>query len=165
MKSFGKLMLTLALGLGFALSSSAQLPAVQLKDTAGRPVDSSTLSNDGKPFIISFWATWCKPCIRELNAIHEVYPDWVEETGVKVYAVSIDEAQNASKVKPMADARGWEYDLLLDQSGDFARAMGCQNPPHVVVVDGNGKVVHSHSGYTDGSEADLYDLILKLVNE
>ena len=148
-----------------ALSASAQLPSVQLKDLSGKPVDSSTLSNDGKPFIISFWATWCKPCIRELNAIHENYPDWVDETGVKVYAVSIDEAQNASKVKPMADARGWEYDILLDQSGDFARAMGCQNPPHIVVVDGKGKIVESHSGYTDGSEEHLIELVRRLTAE
>lgn len=165
MKSIRRILAMALIGLGITLSASAQLPSVQLKDTAGRPVDSATLSNEGKPFIISFWATWCKPCIRELNAIHDVYPDWVDETGVKLYAISIDEAQNATKVKPLADSRGWEYEVLLDQSGDFARAMGCQNPPHIVVVDGNGKVVESHSGYTEGSEDHLYDLIRELVTK
>ncbi|MDE7402639.1 MAG: TlpA family protein disulfide reductase [Muribaculaceae bacterium] len=148
-----------------AISASAQLPSVTLKDMSGKPVDSSTLSNDGKPYIISFWATWCKPCIRELNAIHENYPDWVDETGVKVFAISIDEAQNATKVKPMADARGWDYEILLDQSGDFARAMGCQNPPHVVVLDGSGKIIESHSGYTEGSEEHLIELVRKCIAE
>lgn len=165
MKAIKRLIFIAIAIIGISITASAQLPSVQLKDLAGRPVDSATLSNDGKPFIIDFWATWCKPCIRELNAIHDVYPDWVEETGVKIYAIAIDEAQNAGRVKPMADSRGWEYDILLDQSGDFARAMGCQNPPHVVVVDGNGKIVHSHSGYTDGSEDDLYDIIKQLANE
>lgn len=165
MKSIKRLLMTVAVGIGIALAANAQLPSVQLKDLSGKPVDSATLSNDGKPFIISFWATWCKPCIRELTAIHDVYPDWVEETGVKVYAVSIDEAQNATKVKPMADARGWEYDVLLDQSGDFARAMGCQNPPHVVVVDGNGKIVESHSGYTEGSEDQLIETVRQLITK
>ena len=75
MKSLRRLLAMTAIGLGLALSANAQLPSVQLKDLAGKPVDSSTLSNDGKPFIISFWATWCKPCIRELTAIHDVYPD------------------------------------------------------------------------------------------
>ena len=85
-------------------SAFAQLPSVKLKDINGKVVDTATLSNDGKPFIISFFATWCKPCNRELKAINEVYPDWQDETGVRVIAVSIDEAQNAQKVKPMVDA-------------------------------------------------------------
>lgn len=165
MKSIKRLLMLVALGLGIAAGASAQLPSVQLKDTAGKPVDSATLNNDGKPFIISFWATWCKPCIRELSAIHEVYEDWQDETGVKVYAISIDEAQNSTKVKPLADSRGWDYEILLDQSGDFARAMGCQNPPHVVVVDGNGKIIESHSGYTEGSEDHLIELVRGLIEK
>lgn len=163
MKKITRFLTLMAVCLGIAMTANAQLPSVQLKDLSGKPVDSATLQNDGKPFIISFWATWCKPCIRELNAIHENYADWVDETGVKVYAISIDEAQNSTKVQPMADARGWEYDILLDQSGAFARAMGCQNPPHVVVVDGDGKIVESHSGYTDGSEEHLIDLVRQLI--
>lgn len=165
MKGFKQLMALSAALICLAMAGQAQLPSVQLKDMTGKPVDSATLGNDGKPFIISFWATWCKPCIRELNAIHEQYEDWVEETGVKVYAVSIDKAQDASKVKPMADARSWDYELLLDQSGDFARAMGCQNPPHIVVVDGKGKIVESHSGYTDGSEDHLIEIVRGLTVE
>lgn len=165
MKAINKILITIISIFGLSSIASAQLPSVQLKDLAGRPVDSATLSNDGKPFIIDFWATWCKPCIRELTAINDVYRDWVEETGVKIYAISIDEAQNAGKVKPFVDARGWDFDILLDQSGEFARAMGCQHPPHTVIVDGNGKIVYSHSGYTEGSEEELYDIVKKLVNQ
>ena len=87
----------------------AQLPSVTLKDIDGKTVDTATLSNDGKPFIISFFATWCKPCNRELKAIHEVYPDWQDETGVRLIAVSVDEGQNIQKVKPMVNAAGWEF--------------------------------------------------------
>lgn len=104
MKLFVKIFAALALLLCCAPGASAQLPSVQLKDLSGKPVDTATLSNDGKPFIISFWATWCKPCRRELNAIKEVYPDWQEETGVKLYAVSVDKAQDVTKVKPVVDA-------------------------------------------------------------
>ena len=165
MKRIERLLVMAMVSLGIAIAANAQLPSVQLKDLNGKPVDSATLSNDGKPFVISFWATWCKPCIRELMAFHEVYEDWVEETGVKIYAISIDEAQNSTKVKPLADARGWEYEILLDQSGDFARSLGCQNPPHLVILDGNGKIVESHSGYTEGSEDHVYAIIKNLVNK
>lgn len=163
MKTAKKLFTLFSLVILCAISANAQLPSVQLKDLQGKPVDSATLSNDGKPFIMSFWATWCKPCIRELKAIDEVYADWVEETGVKVYAISVDEAQNVSKVKPFVDSRGWEYEVLLDPNSDFCRAMGAQNVPHVVVVDGNGKIIESHSGYTDGSEDHLIELVRKAL--
>ena len=142
---------------------SAQLPSVQLKDLSGKPVDSSTLSNDGKPFIIDFWATWCKPCVRELKAIHESYPDWVDETGVKLYAIATDDAQNSFKVKAFAEKQGWEYGVLLDPNSDFLRAMGGSNVPHTVLLDGNGNIVESHSGYTDGSEEHLIDQVRKLT--
>ena len=100
MRSIRQLLMLAVAAICISISANAQLPSVQLKDISGKPVDSATLSNDGKPFIISFWATWCKPCIRELSAIHDVYPDWVDETGVKVYAISIDEAQNCTKLSP-----------------------------------------------------------------
>jgi len=97
----------------------AQLPAVTLKTMDGKTVNTSQLSNDGKPFIIDFFATWCKPCNRELDAIAEVYEDWQKETGVKIFAVSIDQAQNINKVKPLVSNHGWEYDVLLDPNSDF----------------------------------------------
>lgn len=165
MKLFAKITAALALLICSVAGAMAQLPSVQLKDLAGKPVDSATLSNDGKPFIISFWATWCKPCRRELNAIKEVYPDWQEETGVKIYAISVDKAQDVTKVKPVVDASNWEYDVLLDSNGDFQRAMGASNVPHIIVVDGQGNIVESHSGYTEGSEDHLYELIRELVNK
>lgn len=141
----------------------AQLPSVQLKDIDGNTVDTSKLSNDGKPFIISFFATWCKPCQRELKAINEVYADWQDETGVKVIAVSIDQAQNIAKVKPLVDGFGWDYQVLLDPNSDFKRALGVNLIPAVFIVDGDGKIVESRSGYTDGSETHLIEKVRELV--
>lgn len=147
----------------FSLGCFAQLPSVQLKNIDGKTVDTATLSNDGKPFVISFFATWCKPCNRELKAIHDVYPDWQDETGMRLVAVSIDEAQNAQKVKPLVDSEGWEYEVLLDPNSDFFHAIGGQQVPFVVIVDGNGKIAHSHSGYIDGSEDHIIEYIRELA--
>ena len=133
----------------------AQLPAVTLKTMDGTEVRTDTLANDGKPFIIDFFATWCKPCNRELDAISEVYEEWQEETGVKIIAVSIDQAQNINKVKPLVSNHGWEYEVLLDPNGDFKRALGCQMIPYTIIVDGKGDIVYKHNGYTDGAETEL----------
>ena len=138
-----------------ALAMSAQLPNVKLQDINGNTVQTGSISNSDKPVIISFWATWCKPCLRELKAIHEVYPDWQEETGVKM----IDQAQDANKVKPLVDGFGWEYEVWLDPNGDFKRAMNVQNVPHVFVLDGKGKIVYNHAGYVDGGEEDIYNAL------
>ena len=148
---------------GFAATAYAQLPSVTIKDINGNAVRTDTLSNNGKPFIIDFFATWCKPCNRELKAIHEVYPDWQEETGVKLIAVSVDQAQKINKVKPMVDEYGWEYDILLDPNSDFKRALGIQMIPYVLIVDGNGNIVYKHNGYTDGAENELIEKVRELV--
>ena len=156
-----KIITTLLMICALAMNVWSALPAVQLKDINGKPVNTAKISNNGKPIIISFWATWCKPCIRELKAIHELYPEWQDETGVRIIIVSIDDAQNAQKVKPLVDGLGWEYEVLLDPNGDFKRAMNVQAVPHVFVIDGKGNIIHNHSGYTDGSEQELYELIKK----
>lgn len=154
----------LAIALIMASTSAfAQLPSVMLKTLDGKTIDTSKLNNDGKPFIISFFATWCKPCNRELKAIHEKYADWQDETGVKVIAISIDQAQNINKVKPLVDSEEWEYEVLLDPNSDFSRAMGVRMIPHVFIIDGDGKIAESRSGYTDGGEDHLIEKVRELI--
>ncbi|MEG1573259.1 MAG: TlpA disulfide reductase family protein [Bacteroidales bacterium] len=141
-----------------------KIPSVKIKDVAGKEVNTADLSNDGKPMILSFWATWCKPCLKELKAIGDVYTDWVDETGVKLVAISVDDARSSAKVKTMADANGWEYEMLLDLNGDFKRAMNVANPPHIFIIDGKGNIVYQHNGYSEGSENELIEKV-RLLNE
>ena len=144
-----------------ALCAHAQqrLPNVTLKDITGKTVRVDTLSNNGKPLVVAFFATWCKPCNRELSAISEVYADWQAQTGVKLVAISIDEAQNVHKVKPLVDANGWPYEVLLDPNGELRRALGVQLIPYVLVIDGNKNIVFKHNGYTDGAEEELFEKV------
>ena len=114
----------------FTLLSYSQLPNINLKDVNGNTKNLSKFSNNGNPIIISFWATWCKPCKAELNTIAEEYDDWVDETGVKLIAISIDDARSSTRVEPYINAQGWEYMVLLDPNGDYKRAVNVNNVPH-----------------------------------
>ncbi len=139
------------------------LPDVKVKDLQGRWVSAQQFSNDGKPLVISFWATWCKPCLVELETLKEVYPDWQEETGVKIIAVSIDDARNSRKVAPFVKSRGWKYEVYLDENSELRRALGVTNIPHTFLLDGDGKIVWQHASFTPGDEEELYEHILALI--
>jgi len=158
-----KKILILLITVAFATFAKAQLPSVVLKSIEGKMVKVDTLSNQGNPFVIDFFATWCKPCNRELSAIAEVYEDWQKETGVKVIAVSIDQAQNINKVKPLVDNHGWPYEVLLDPNGELKRALGVQMIPYTLIIDGKGNIVYKHNGYTDGEEDELIEKVRELL--
>lgn len=145
-------------------TSVKKLPEVKLKDMEGNEVNTGNMGFKG-PVVISFWATWCSPCKRELNTIHEVYEDWVKETGVQLVAVSIDDEKTKNSVPVYVNGKAWEYLVLMDPNGDFKRAMGVNNVPHTFLIDQNGNIVYSHNNYAPGDEDKLYEEILKLVKK
>ena len=145
----------LTLMLAAAMTASAVLPDVTLRDIHGHDIQVAELAKTGKPVIISFFATWCKPCMRELKAMHDYYADWQDDHGLTIYLVSVDQAQDAQKVKPLVDGNGWEYQVLLDPNGELKRAMNVQSIPHLFVLNKKGDIVYNHIGYTEGDELEL----------
>lgn len=135
------------------------LPSVDIKTTDGRNFNTSSIENDGNPIIVSFWATWCKPCVKELNTIADEYEDWQDETNVKLVAISIDDARNAQKVAPFVNGKGWEYDVYIDSNGDLKRAMNVNSVPHTFLLNGDKEVVYSHNSYSPGDEEELYEKV------
>jgi len=139
------------------------IPSANVKDLDGKTVNTAHIENGGKPIIVSFWATWCKPCIQELINIHENYAEWQKETGVKLVAVSIDDARNAAKVAPFINGKNWDYEVYLDENSDFKRAMNVNNVPHTFLFDGNKKIVYQHTSYKPGDEEELYEKLKALA--
>lgn len=151
--------------LSFKSDNAKKLPSVALKNLTGGQVNSSDFKNNGKPIIISFWATWCAPCKKELDNIHEVYEKWQKETGVKLIAVSIDDARNSPKVATTVNGKGWNYEVYLDENQDFKRAMSVNTVPHTFLVDGNGNIVWEHNNYAEGDEDELFNKVKELISK
>ena len=158
-----KKLLFLMLAVMVGVNASAQtLPDVKIENQEGKIISTKSLA-DGTPMIISFWSTTCKPCIQELNAINDNLYDWLEEVDMKVVAISVDDARTVSRARAMTKGQGWDdYVCLYDKNQDFKRAMNVSLTPHTFIVDGKGNIVYSHSGYTPGSEQELFEKIKKL---
>lgn len=145
------------------MSAQNEFPSINVKSLDGQTINTNELSKDNKVTIISLWATWCVPCLKELDAINEVYPDWQDETGVELIAISVDDSRTINRVRPMVNGKNWEYEILLDTNNDLQRALGASTVPLTLLVQ-NNKIVHRHSGYTPGAEFELYEKILELSN-
>ena len=139
------------------------LPSVNIKTLDGQTFNTKDIYNDGNPILISFWALWCKPCKKEMEAYNENYEDWQDETGVKIYAISIDDARSTAKVLPFVSGKAWEMEVFLDPNGDFKRAMNVNMIPHTFLLDGNGRVVYQHTSYYEGLEDEIYELVQKVA--
>ena len=136
----------------------SQIASIDIKTLNNTIINTSQFDNNDDLIIISFWATWCKPCINELENIHEVYEDWQEETNVKLIAISVDNSRSQMKVKPMVNAKGWEYEVYID-SGKLMRSMGVSVIPHTFVLNKDKNIIYSHVGYSDGDEDELFKFI------
>ena len=156
-----KIFSLLCLLLAVSVASAQQLPDVKVENAQGKIVSVRDLAQ-GKPMIIAYWSIACKPCIQELNAINDALADWRSEAEVEVVAVSVDDSRLKASAKAIAQSRGWEFICLYDQNQELKRAMNVSLTPQSFVVDTEGNIIYSHSGYTPGSEQELFDKIVAL---
>lgn len=154
----------LLLGLSAQAQEQAGLPNVQLKDIQGNVVKLQDLTTAGEPLIISFWATWCTPCKKELSNYAELYEDWQKDFKVKVVAISIDDARNTAKVKAYVNGVKWPFQVLLDPNEDMKRSLNFQTVPFTMLIDGNGKIIYRHNSYVEGDEFVMEEKLKKLTS-
>lgn len=146
----------------FTLAAKAQqLPDVKVENAQGEQIATKTLI-DGKPFILSFWGVTCKPCLTELNALNEVIEEWREEVDFNIVAVSVDDSRFTSRARSMAKGFGWQFTCVFDKNQDLKRALNVSFTPQTFIIDGKGKIVYSHTGYTPGSENELLEKLKEL---
>ena len=131
-----------------------EFPSVDLKSLESETISTSSFNEKDKLYVFSFWATWCAPCIQELEAISEVYEDWKTQINVEIVAVSTDDSRSQKRVKPLVNGKGWGYKILLDTNQDLKRRLSIANIPYLVVVK-NGKIVFIQNGHTPGAEEEL----------
>ncbi|MCG8331427.1 MAG: TlpA family protein disulfide reductase [Chitinophagales bacterium] len=143
----------------FGQEKSKTLPNVEVKTLDGQKINIQDYATNGKMTIMSFWATWCSPCKKELDAIADIYPDWQEEYDVEMLAITIDTQRALAKVKPMVESKGWEYTVLSDVNQDLRQALNFQTIPQTFLLDKDGNIIYSHSGYVPGDEYELEDKI------
>lgn len=139
------------------------LPSITLNSIEGKPVNIADYGKSGKITLVSFWATWCVPCKKELTNIAELYDEWKKKYNMQIVAVSIDDSRSSTKVKPTVEGQRWEYDVLLDVNQDLKRQLNIQSVPFSLLVDASGKIVYTHSGYVDGDEYVVEEEMEKLI--
>ncbi len=153
-----KIVFFLSLLLTFNAFSQDELPSVDLTTTDGGTINIQKAAESDNIVVVSLWATWCVPCLKELDAISEVWDEWQEETNVELIAVSVDDSRTVNRVKPLINGKGWDYTVLLDSNNDLKRALGASTVPLTILVKDN-KIIYRHSGYSPGAELDLYEKI------
>jgi len=150
---------------GMPQDDGGKFPSVDVKTLEGKIVNIQDYVGNGKLTVVSFWATWCSPCKRELDAISDLYPDWKEDYGVEFVAVTIDNARALAKVPAMVSSKGWEYTILSDSKQELQTALNFQTIPQTFLIDASGEILYSHNGYNPGDEFELEDKIKKAAGK
>ena len=141
-----------------------ELPETQIKDmNTGKKIAFNQVAVKGKVTVISFWATWCIPCKKEIKNINSKLPEWQKEADFTYLTVSVDKVEADGIVRSYALSQGWKFPYYIDVNSDLMRSLSFQNVPYTMIIDKNGKVAFTHSGYEEGGEGEVWAKVKELV--
>ncbi|MFQ5869211.1 MAG: TlpA disulfide reductase family protein [Candidatus Zixiibacteriota bacterium] len=134
-----------------------------LKSLEGEQVELEKLYGIG-PIYISFWATWCKPCVEELLIMQRIY-ERHKDKGFLLLGINEDKAMGLSKVKSFVRGKRFSFPVLLDPDGDVSRKYRVFALPYSVLLDSQGEIVYTGYGFKPGDEVAIEEKIENLLLE
>ena len=138
-------------------------PGFTLPDLEGKKVELKSLLGDG-PVLISFWATHCKPCIKELSRLQKLYPEY-RKKGFEILAIDVDGPRSVGRVKSKVKGLKWKFPVLFDINKDVYRKYQVLGIPHTVLIDQGGNIRYTHTTYRPGDEKTIWKKVDQLFAE
>ena len=129
------------------------LPDLSVRLLDGKQVRLSALLEEG-PLLVSFWATWCAPCKKEMIFLEEFHQKY-NEYGFRVLAISTDSPKSMSKVKSYIRAKKYTFMVGLDPNQEIAKKMNALLMPTTLILSKDRKVSWYHQGFIPGDEKEI----------
>ena len=129
------------------------LPDLSVKLLDGKQVRLSVLLEEG-PLLVSFWATWCAPCKKEMIFLEEFHQKY-SENSFRVLAISTDSPKSMSKVKSYIRAKKHTFLVGIDPNQDIAKKMNALLMPTTLILNKEQKVSWFHQGFIPGDEKEI----------
>lgn len=161
-----KLALILLIPLIFTFADEDEImdaPDFTLEDVDGNTVCLDSLLVDG-PVFMSFWALWCKMCIKELDALKPYYAEF-DSMGINLLAISVDKARSVPQVKPFAKSHKWKYVIVMDSEDILRDLYNVQAMPSSFIINQDKQIVFTHMGYKPGDEEVLIETMRELFDK
>lgn len=153
------------LGFGANAQNAADmdLPNTPIKQMNGSSIPFNQAFEKGKVTLVSFWATWCIPCKKEIITIRRATPDWKKDVDFNYVTVSMDDSRAAAQVRSYAKSQGWDFPYFQDPNNDLKRSLNFQNVPFSIIVGKDGKIAYMQSGFEQGGENIIFEKIKEIA--
>lgn len=134
-------------------AAAAEFESFTLRNLDGVLVDSEDYIGKG-PVLLDFWATWCKPCLKNMPKLQKLHEDYADK-GLVILAINEDGTRSLAKVEPLVHSLGLTFPVLIDKDRDVMRTFQVSGLPTAILINKGGQAVLTLRGYRPGDEKQL----------